>query len=307
MGQPVTGSLKPLKLISGQPVTGNLKPLKMGQPVTGSLKPLRMISGQPVTGNLKPLKMISGQPVTGNLKALAMTNGQTVAGKPETRGKIDSEVIGIDASISPIRTPSSYSIASATKGNIQTKESPLADRLNHGLVKITPLSLPSINPKEGNFEKQQSFRQQSLDARSQQSLPVALHQHFQAQFAQIQAPATKLEEEEKMRNAKSSAMLSRFLKENSQGGQHPTEGWDKRKSMIPPVDEINADDSDITSKSVIPRLPGMPISEEEIVKFRKSHLHNRLTELKRKRSRTDRSVDNSWNHEQSNLIRLKRT
>eukprot|EP00794_Sanderia_malayensis_P010031 gene10031-11056_t len=215
------------------------------------------------------------------IKIMPLNREQYGNGKVDVNGKEKEmaqgeDVVRISATLSPLRRPQSFSIASESKATPQIKTAPIMEQLNHNYPQTKLIDGNSDNAKkenqQNNMDQQNNYKQLNVQKQKQ----IA---NTELNRASLKAQQMKTQEEEKARIAQSSKMLSKFLEENSQDAIK-TSDWDRRKSMI------TTGDSDIVSRNRIP-LPQMAISDKNIAEWRQNRLGNRLGELKRKRKWAD--------------------
>ena len=185
----------------------------------------------------------------------------------------DDEVTELSATVLPIKMAVKKPLLKQGKLG-----SPLMDRLTHGLpiLKKIDANKGNIFNQEGTTQKKdgkQTINQEQIQS-NVKDRPIVVTE--MAQTRNFNSPATITNKEEK----ESSNILSQFLEETAPRSQNGMNGvdWDKRKSI--PKELF---DSDIVSRSTLPELPNIPLSDHEIIKAREHHLKNRLVRLKRKR------------------------
>ena len=194
------------------------------------------------------------------------------------------EVIQMSARISPLNA------GAVTPGGRQGKlGSPLMERLTHGLPTLqkTDSKRPGIvngGKSEQKFyykegKTQRRDHRQGINEDESMSMPKGkpIIVTELAQTRTFGSPPSMLKKEE----SDSSTILTKFLQETAPnlGVSMSADDWDKRKSI--PGQTF---DSDVVSKSYIPELTPVPLSDHEIIKEKEHHLKSRLVRLKRKRT-----------------------
>ena len=200
------------------------------------------------------------------------------------------EVTQISARISPIN------VAAVTPGGKEGKlGSPLMERLTHGLPTLqkTDNKKPGIVSGEKDEQKfyykegttQRRDHQQGIHEDESMSMPKGkpIIVTEVAQTRTFGPPTSMLKKEE----SDSSTILTKFLQETAPnlGASMTAADWDKRKSI--PGQTF---DSDIVSKSYIPGITSVPLSDHEVIQEREHHLKSRLVRLKRKRTDIHKNV-----------------
>ena len=188
-----------------------------------------------------------------------------------------------------------------TPGSQPGRGPPLIDRLNHGLPKIASKS-PKVKEKldtevsknkNGKYEKESGKSGQAqkeavvgvypvsiVNKQTENTVnsgPIFLTEKAQTRSTMVPLNTVENNSDAREKIKESSRILTQFLKETA---PIDSENWGKTNFGIPSSNQV--EDSEIVSRSTIPRSNSNMLSDDDIVKKRKHFLNNRLVRLKRK-------------------------